>query len=230
MPYVGDNPNLECHTARYQLGQARKFLDDMMKPEIFNDDEKFDRALFGFCNAVGSAIDYVSADFIYNKVRFENDLGNLERIDWRKFSRGRNDQDDVIDNHPEKIAIKKFRGEYKNKKDILLKVPLVNYFYGKRQKWYHVGWDGVKWSTFSGEQGNQETGHRGLENSFWFELHQKHPEDSLLMFDDCIPIDKQVETLKILTDDNLDIKKIGNQVCDKIEEFIDYFDGKDYFT
>jgi hypothetical protein len=230
LPYVGTIPNLECHTAKYQLEQARKYLDDMMVPEVFNDNEKFDRDLFAFCNAVGSAIDYVSADFIYNKVRFVNSEGRLERIDWRKFSRGRIDQDNIIENHPEKETIKKFRGEYKNKKDILLKEPLVNYFYGKRQMWYHVGWSGVKWSTFSGKPGNENTGHRGLENTFWFEIHEKHPADSLPMFDDYIPIEKQIETLKILTDDQLDIKNIGNQTCDKIKQFIDYFDGKDYFS
>jgi len=230
LPYVGDSPNLECQTAKYQLDQARKYLDDMMKPENFNDTEKFDRELFAFCNAVGSAIDYVHADFVYNKVRFVNeDTNRLQRIDWRKFSR-RKERDNIIDNHPEKEAIKKFRGEWKNKKDILLTDPLVNYFYGKRQLWYHVGWSGVKWSTFSGERGNEHTSHRGLESAIWFDVNEKHPTESLPMFDDYIPIDKQLDALKILTNEKLDIKNIGNQVCDKIKKFIEHFDGKDYFT
>ena len=76
MPYVGDKPNLECHTARYQLGQARKFLDDMMKPEIFNDDEKFDRALFGFCNAIGTNVPFSS--IIIFPLSYLKDVGDAD--------------------------------------------------------------------------------------------------------------------------------------------------------
>jgi len=230
LPYAGTGPNLECHTSRYQLTQTRKWLDEMMKSEIFNDSEDFDRHLHGFCNSLASTIDYVHADFVYHKVKEKNDLENLVSIKWKKFSRSRKDQEDIIDNHPEKEALKKFRSEYKNKKDNLLKDPLVNYFYNKRQESTHIQWSGSKFGAFSGETGNEHWTQRALEGKFWFDLHNKHPTYSLPQFDDYIPIDEQIETMKILTDDSLDIKAVGNQVCDKIKDFIDCFDGKDYFT
>jgi len=230
LPYTGTSPNLECTTATYQLTQTRKWLDEMMKSEIFNDSEDFDRHLHGFCNSLASTIDYVHADFVYHKVKEKNNLGNFVSIDWKKFSRSRRDKDDIIDKHPEKAALKKFRSEYKNKKDNLLKDPLVNYFYNKRQESTHVQWSGSKFGTFSGVTGNEQWDHRALEGKFWFELHNMHPTDSLPQFDDYISIDDQIETMHILTDESLDIKNVGNQVCDKIEQFIDQFDGKDYFT
>jgi hypothetical protein len=230
LPYTGETPNLKCHTSRYQLTQTRRWLDEMMKSEIFNDSEDFDRHLHGFCNSLASTIDYVHADFVYHKVKKINEYGNLGSIDWKRFSRSRRDQEEIIDNHPEKDALKKFRSEYKNKKNILLKDPLVNYFYNKRQESSHIQWSGSKFGSFSGETGNEHWNHRALEGQFWFELHAAHPTDSLPQFDDYIPIEQQLDAMRILTDDSLDISDIGNQVCDKIEEFIGYFDGKDYFT
>lgn len=202
----------------------------MMKKEIFNDTESFDSHHLAFCNSFASTIDYVHSDFVYNKVKFKNKFGNLQSIHWRKFSRNRTEQEEIIENHPEKDAIKKFRSEYKNKKDILLRDPLINYFYNKRQEFTHIRCTGSKWASFSGEPGNEHYNHRGLENTQWFDIHKKNPNYSLPMFDEYIQIEKQIETLKILTDDNLDVKDIGNKACDKVDGFINYFDGKDYFS
>ena len=201
-----------------------------MEPKIFNNSEDFDRHLHAFCNSLASTIDYVHSDFVYHKVKEKNERGNLVSINWKKFSRSKKDQEEIIEKHPEKQALKKFRGEYKNKKDILLRDPLVNYFYNKRQESTHIKWSGSKFGAFSGETGNEHWTFRALEGKFWFDLHNKHPDTSLPQFDDYIPIEDQIKTLQILTDDELDIKDVGNQVCDKIKKFVECFDGKDYFT
>lgn len=64
MPFR-DGRNLECHTARFKLKEARYWLDEMMKPEIFDDDYKFGWHLNAFCNAIISTIDYVHADMFW---------------------------------------------------------------------------------------------------------------------------------------------------------------------
>ena len=140
MAYAGSTPNLECYTSRHQLSETRKWLDEMMETKIFNNSDDFDRHLHGFCNSFASTIDYVHSDFVYHKVKKKNKHGNLVSIDWKKFSRNENDRKEITENHPEKQALKKFRGEYKNKKDILLRDPLVNYFYNKRQESTHIRW------------------------------------------------------------------------------------------
>jgi len=224
------DPILKCNTARQRLKETRDWLNELLKPEIFNDTEAYDRHLFAFCESFASTIDYVHSDFVYHKVKFEDEQGRFRSIDWKKFSRSRKDQEEIIESHPEKKALKKFRGEYKNKKDILLRNPLVNYFYNKRQEFTHIRWSGSKWGAYSGQPGNEHYSERGLENSYLFEVHKKHPNDSLPMFDDYIPIQEQLETLKILTDHEFNIKDIGNQLCDEVEKFIDYFEGKDYFS
>lgn len=223
LPYR-EEKKLECYTARYKLKEARHWLEEMMKPENFNDDERFGWCLNSFCNAVISAIDYVHADFVFNKI--------IPRIDWKEFTRTNdNDKNEIIKKHVECKALIKFRGEFKNKKDILLKDPLVNYFYNKRQEIFHIRWSADKWGARSGEEGNWHYSHRGLESmGGWSYIYDKDPNALLPMFDNYIPVKEQKETLELLSDNQMDVRKIGTQLCDKIKDFIDKFEGKDYFS
>ena len=56
---------------------------------------------------------------------------------------------DIIKNHPEKIAIEKFRSKYSNELNKLLRNPLANYFKQKRNKITHVHWDADRWAAFT---------------------------------------------------------------------------------
>jgi len=221
MPYSRDKILL-CYTANQKLKEARYWLEKMMEKEIFDDDEQFGWHLNSFCTSFASSIDYVHADFVYNKVK--------PTIKWKQFSRSREYRENIFENHDEKEGIKKFRGEFANKKNILLRDPLMNYFYNKRQEITHKGWSADKQGGFSGEDDDKQYTYRTLEPMFWLFLHEKHPNDLLPQFDEYIPIKEQVETLGLLTSNEFDIKQIGNQVCDKVERFISYFEGKDYFS
>lgn len=223
MPHNGEK-QLECYTAKYKLKEAKHWLDEMMKPENFNDDERFGWCLNAFCHAVISAIDYVHADFVFNKV--------TPRIDWKSFTRtNEGGKKDIVSNHEEKKALTTFRREFKNKKDVLLRDPLVNYFYNKRQEIIHIKWSADKWGSFSEEGQNKQYTHRALESAEpWFYLLDKGSITSLPMFDDYIPLAEQRTTLSKLSDNSMDIRRIGSELCQKVENFINCFEGKDYFS
>ncbi|MGI0026331.1 MAG: hypothetical protein ACREAD_00625 [Nitrosopumilaceae archaeon] len=223
MPHNGEK-SLECYTARYKLKEARHWLDEMMKSENFNDDERFGWCLNAFCHAVISSIDYVHADFVFNKV--------TPRIEWKEFTRNNESgKKEITKIHPESQALTKFRGEFKNKKDILLKDPLVNYFYNKRQEIIHIRWNADKYASRSGAGPQYHYQHRALEGMEpWAYLHEKYPTRSFPMFDDYIPVPEQMTTLQLLSDTDMDVRDISNNLCDKVEEFINQFEGKDYFS
>lgn len=223
MPYRGEK-NLTCDTARYKLKEARHWLDEMMRGENFNDDERFGWCLNAFCHAVISAIDYVHADFVFNKV--------TPRIDWKEFTRnGESGKKEIIKKHAEKQALTKFRGEFKNKKDILLKDPLVNYFYNKRQEIIHIRWSTDKWASRSGAGPLYHYHHRALESiGGWGYIIEKNPTARLPMFDEYISTEDQKATLELLSDTDMDVRDIGNKLCDKVEGFINQFEGRDYFS
>ena len=228
MPYRGE-PELECHTAKHQLKQARKWLDELMKSEIFNDDEDFDRHIHAFCNTLVSSIDYVHADFVFHKIK-EDQEGKPKTIDWKKFTRGRVEQERIIEEHSEKDKIKKFRGEFKNKKENLLKIPLINYFYNKRQESTHIRWSGATYYSFEGEGEDKRILHRALEGNFWLLMYYDNKINSFPQFDKYITIEGQVEAMRMLTSNDLDIREIGNLACNEIEKFIHMFDGKNFFS
>lgn len=223
LPHNGEK-KLVCYTSKYKLKEARHWLDEMMKRENFDNDERFGWCLNAFCHAIVSAIDYVHADFVFNKV--------TPRIDWKEFTRNNESgKKTLIQSHPENQPITKFRGEFKNKKDILLRDPLVNYFYNKRQEIIHIKWSADKWGAFSGEGENKQYTHRALESAEpWFYLLSQGSITSLPMFDDYIPLAQQQATLSKLSDSDTDIRQIGNELCDKIQDFINCFEGKDYFS
>ena len=96
MPYSLDKI-LHCYTANHKLKEARYWLEKMMEKDIFNDDDQFGWHLNAFCTAFASSIDYVHADFVYNKVK--------PRINWKEFSRSRQNKEYIIENHEQKDAI-----------------------------------------------------------------------------------------------------------------------------
>ncbi len=210
---------LDCHTAKYKLDEAKFFFERLREVENEPNEFVFGSFLNAFIFSANSVIDYVHADFIFNTIW-------NPPIDWKDFQ-DREKKKFIIKNHPDKKAIEKFLSKYHNELDKFLRDPIVNYFRFKRNKITHIRWDGAKSGSFERKGNGEKVTKRSLEPSVIYMLALDGKIRDLDLFYDVIPREEQLRTLERLCSE--DLNSILKEYLDKLERFIQKFDGENFF-
>jgi len=217
-------PKLHCYTAKYKLTEARYFLNKFKDESIWNNDKSFSYHLNAFVNSADSVIDYVHSDFMIHKLR----------IDWQKWNLVRNNdkkRGNFIDKHPKKIGIRRFRKQYKNEVEILLKNPIANYFHFKRNKILHIRWSATSFSSLTKLLGKPtKFTNRYLESTFLLGYKKQHGINATYeMFDDR-QIDRATQDATLQKLAITDVRIICKEFLELLKDFIDKFDGRNFLS
>jgi len=216
---IDQDLKLNCSTAKYKLKEAKYFLKKMQEPEIWNDDEQLGFYLNAFVFSASSVIHYVHADFMYHGFSGKN------RIKWYEFE-NKDKRKGIIDKHPQKITIEKFRSKYTNELNKFLRNPIANYFKQKRNKITHIHWDADRWGSFTEKNGitsYHERKFEGFASSYYKKTRGFIPLD---LFDENVSENEKETTLDYLCSE--DIRKVCQDYLNIVEEFIQKFDGIRY--
>jgi len=219
--WILEGGNLECQTAKYKLDEAKFFLEKLRGVENEPNEFVYGVYLNAFIYSANSVTDYVHADFIYNTI-------NNPRIDWKDYQ-GREMKKEILEKHPDKIAIEKFRSKYFNELNKFLRDPIANYFRFKRNKITHVRWDATKSGKFVRKDGGDEiVTSRNLESSIMYAMAKDGKVSDLDLFDDkVIPWEEQLDAFRRLCSE--DINSILDEFIVMLEKFIQKFDGQEFF-
>lgn len=193
----------------------------MQESEIWNDSEQLSFHLNAFVFSASSVINYVHADFMYHGLTGKN------RIKWYEFE-NKDKRKEIINKHPEKIIIEKFRGKYANELNKFFQNPIANYFKQKRNKITHIRWDADRWGSFTEKAGvttYSERRFEGFASNYYKQTRGFIPLD---LFDENVSKNEKETTLDYLCSE--DIRNVCQNYLDIIEEFIQKFDGLKYPT
>ncbi|MCH9041334.1 MAG: hypothetical protein IIB80_04155 [Thaumarchaeota archaeon] len=155
------------------------------------------------------------------------------RIDWQKWNKIRNSEkkrEAFIVKHPKKIGIRRFRARYKKEVDTLLKNPIANYFDFKRNKIIHIRWSSTAFASLTKSHGKPTKFNNRYLETTWLISYQKQKGINVTyeMFDDRkITRRTQDKTLEKLA--STDVRIICKEYLGLLKDFIDKFDGSNFF-
>ncbi len=212
---------LQCHTAKFKIAEARFWRDEMNNVDHYSDEIEFLFYLNAFLGASFSAVEYVFADFMFHHPKNRKHTDPDVWKDWNKEERKKHRQ-----MHPNAIAVANFYSFYQNEKKKFETIPFIDYFLQKRHLITHTKLE------FEGKakvRMNIKTGEEIVDARYFCDdmKNKQQYQDKFSQDVQIASLSDVICEIQYLMDTELRI--VLDRVLDELTAFVRKFEGRDFF-